>query len=261
MPWRAPIVAVAVLGAFITLPLVALIFRAVGADQFGAFTRADGVASAVTLSFATAGATLAIALVIGTPAAFALARVTFPGRGLANALVEVPVVLPPAVAGLALLLAFGRQGLVGAWLVDAGLSLAFSTTGVVVAQCFVSLPFYVRTARAAFERVERDLESAALVDGANGWQVLRHVTLPLATPSLIAGSVLCWSRALGEFGATLMFAGSLRGRTQTMPLAIYALLETDVTGAVMLGGAFVGIAIMTLAIATAATRRIVSLEG
>ncbi len=248
MPRWSPIAAAISVGGFIGLPTVALLIRAASVDPFATGSRPDALASAVWLSIATSVLTLIIAIIVGTPAAFALARVPFPGRSLANALVDVPVILPPAVAGLALLLAFGRRGLVGSWLADAGITLAFSTTGVVLAQCFVAIPFYVRTARAAFLRADRDLEAAAMIDGATGWGAFRHVTVPLSRPALVAGAILCWSRAVGEFGATLMFAGSLRGRTQTMPLAIYALLDSDLDGAVLLGGAFVTVAVAILGI-------------
>ncbi len=246
MPRRVPVITAAAFASFVGLPVVALVVRTLGTQLVGPGSRAEAISDALSLSLLTSIATLAVAVIAGTPAAFALARVPFRGRAVANALVEIPIILPPAVAGLALLMAFGRRGLVGMWLADAGISLAFSTTGVVLAQCFVSMPFYVRTARAAFERTDRDLEAAAMVDGATGWGAIRHVTLPLALPSLGAGAVMCWSRALGEFGATLMFAGSLRGRTQTMPLAIYAFLENDLDGAVILGTAFVVIAVAIL---------------
>jgi molybdate transport system permease protein len=255
MPRRLPVFAAITVATLIGLPMIALIVRSLVAGSVWPPSRAQAVFAALMLSIGTSAATLMFALLIGTPAAFALARVPFRGRWLANALVEIPIILPPAVAGLALLMAFGRRGLVGAWLADAGISLAFTTTGVILAQCFVAIPFYVRTARAAFERVDRDLEAAAMVDGSSGWGVFRHVTLPLAMPTLGAGAVMCWSRALGEFGATLMFAGSLRGRTQTMPLAIYALLETDTDGAVLLGTAFVVIAVAMLAGTSLAGRR------
>ena len=258
MPRRAPVIAAFVFAGLVGLPVAALIMRAVGTVGtvgVGTGSRGDAVTAALGLSLVTSIATLAIAAAIGTPAAFAIARIPFRGRAVANALVEIPIILPPAVAGLALLMAFGRRGLVGSWLADAGISLAFSTPGVIIAQCFVAMPFYVRTARAAFESADRDLEAAAMVDGATGWGAFRHVTLPLAAPSLGAGAVLCWSRALGEFGATLMFAGSLRGRTQTMPLAIYALLENDLDGAVLLGASFVAIAITIIGATSWLTRQ------
>ena len=255
MPRRVPVFAAVAFATLLGLPVAALVVRSLGTPLVGPGSRTEAISAAMALSLLTSVETLAFAIIVGTPAAFALARVPFRGRAIANALVEIPIILPPAVAGLALLMAFGRRGLVGVWLADAGISLAFSTTGVVVAQCFVAMPFYVRTARAAFERADRDLEAAAMVDGATGWGAFRHVTLPVALPSLGAGAVLCWSRALGEFGATLMFAGSLRGRTQTMPLAIYALLENDLDGAVVLGTAFVAIAVVIIATTSWVSRR------
>jgi len=255
MPSRTPIVAAIAFSCLIGLPVVALLVRSLGADIVGTGSRGAVVTAALVLSLVTSVATLVVAVVVGTPAAFALARVPFRGRAIANTLVEVPIILPPAVAGLALLMAFGRRGLVGAWLADAGIALAFTTSGVIVAQCFVAMPFYVRTARSAFEGADRDLEAAAMVDGATGWGAFRHVTFPLAAPSLGAGAVMCWSRAVGEFGATLMFAGSLRGRTQTMPVAIYSLLETDLDGAVLLGTVFVMLAIAILGATSWITRR------
>jgi molybdate transport system permease protein len=137
-------------------------------------------------------------------------------------IVDLPIVLPPSVAGLALLLVFGRRGVLGEPLSAAGVEIAFTTAAVVVAQVFVAAPFFIRSARAGITSVDRDLEDAARVDGAGERQVARFVTLPLAAPALAAGLVMCWARALGEFGATIMFAGNLEGRTRTMPLAVYA---------------------------------------
>jgi molybdate transport system permease protein len=158
----------------------------------------------------------------------------------------VPIVLPPAVAGIALLMAFGRRGLLGAPLADAGISIAFTTVAVVLAQCFVAVPFYVRSAKAGFQGVDRGLEQTAYTLGESPFGTFRRVTVPLAFPSLLAGGVLCWARALGEFGATIMFAGSFRGRTQTMPLAIYAALESDLGAALALGTILVVVSLAVL---------------
>jgi molybdate transport system permease protein len=230
------------------LPLVALLGRALQADALRAALGNPGVAAALILSLATSGASLALALVVGTPLAYVLARVPFRGRGLVDALVEVPIVLPPAVAGIALLMAFGRRGLLGTFLASWGVSLAFTPWAVILAQCFVAVPFYVRSARTGFASVDHDLELAAYVDGATPWAAFWRVTVPLAFPSLLAGSVLCWARALGEFGATIMFAGSFRGRTQTMPLAIYAFLESDLGAALALGALLVVVSLVVLAV-------------
>ncbi|MDQ3226736.1 MAG: ABC transporter permease, partial [Chloroflexota bacterium] len=155
------------------------------------------------------------------PLAYLLARRSFRGSRLIDVLVDLPIILPPAVAGIALLMAFGRYGLVGRWLNDAGITVGFTTTAVVLAQIFIAAPFFVRASKAGFTRIDRDLEDAAADLGASPGKVFRTVTLPMAFPSLAAGAVLAWARALGEFGATIMFAGSFPGVTQTMPLAIY----------------------------------------
>ena len=192
-------------------------------------------------------------LVLGTPLAYALARVRFPGRGLVDALVDLPIVLPPAVAGIALLMAFGRRGLLGPPLSAAGIGLAFTPWAVVLAQCFVAVPLYVRAARAGFMGVDPELERTAYTLGESPLATFWRVTVPLAFPSVLTGAVLCWARALGEFGATIMFAGSFRGRTQTMPLAIYAALETDLGAALALGTILVGVSLLVLAVVRLAT--------
>ncbi len=183
------------------------------------------------LSLVTTGMVLLLALIFGSPLALLLARRRFRGIGLLDSLVDLPIVLPPAVAGLALLLTFGRRGLLGTPLSAVGIELPFTTAAVVVASFFVAAPFYVRAARSGFLGVPREYEEAARVEGANEWQVFRHVTVPIAAPALFGGAILCWARALGEFGATIMFAGQFTGRTQTMPLAIYAALESDTDAA------------------------------
>jgi len=179
------------------------------------------VLEALRLSALTSLLTLALALVLGTPIAYLLARRDFPGRALIDSLIELPMVLPPAVAGIGLLMAFGRRGLFGPALESVGITVGFTTAAVVLAQLFVAAPFYVRAARAGFELVDRELEEAARTMGASEWATFRYVTVPLIFPALLGGAVMCWARALGEFGATIMFAGSFAGRTQTMPLAIY----------------------------------------
>jgi molybdate transport system permease protein len=239
----------------LAVPLVALLWRTLQLGALGPALRNPTVIAALQLSLLTACASLAVALVLGTPLAYALARVPFPGRGAVEALVEVPIVLPPAVAGIALLMAFGRRGLLGAPLAEAGISLAFTTAAVVVAQCFVAVPFYVRSARAGFQGVDRELEQTAYTLGESPLGTFWRVTVPLASPSLLAGGVLCWARALGEFGATIMFAGSFRGRTQTMPLAIYGALESDLGAALALGTILVAVSVAVLALVRWVTRR------
>jgi molybdate transport system permease protein len=169
------------------------------------------------------------------PLAWVLARAEFPGRRLVRALVTVPLVLPPVVGGVALLLVFGRRGLVGSWLDSAfGISLPFTTAGVVVAEAFVAMPFLVISVEGALRGADARYEEAAATLGAGRWTAFRRVTLPLIAPGVAAGAVLCWARALGEFGATITFAGNFPGRTQTMPLAVYLALEQDLDSAIVL---------------------------
>jgi molybdate transport system permease protein len=211
----------ALLLLFLAIPVVALVVRAIAAGGAWDARAIQILRQAMGLSLATTAGAMAIVIALGTPLAYLLARRRFPGAALVDALVDLPIVLPPAVAGLALLMAFGRNGLVGQWLDAGGITLGFTTVAVVMAQVFVSAPFYVIAARGGFARVDRDLEAAAADLGAAPGQVFRTVTLPLIAPSLIAGTILAWARALGEFGATIMFAGNFPGITQTMPLAIY----------------------------------------
>jgi molybdate transport system permease protein len=187
------------------------------------------------LSLLTATLATGVSLLLGVPLAWLLARTSFPGRRVARALVTVPLVLPPVVGGVALLLVFGRRGLVGGWL-DAtfGISLPFTTAGVVVAETFVAMPFLVISVEGALRGADARYEEAAATLGATRWTAFRRVTLPLIAPGVAAGAVLCWARALGEFGATITFAGNFPGRTQTMPLAVYLALEQDLDAAIVL---------------------------
>jgi molybdate transport system permease protein len=219
---------------FIGFPLVAL-FLNTPPGTLWSNLQTESSTSALTLSMQTTGVTLFLTILFGTPTAYILARRRFPGKRLLDSVVDLPIVVPPAVAGVALLLAFGRQGLLGPSLNAIGIHLSFSTAAVVLAQLFVACPFYVRSARAGFVAVDRVLENASSTLGYGGWGTFRRVTVPLALPSLIGGAVLTWARALGEFGATIMFAGNLMGVTQTMPLAVYLNLESgDLDGAVAL---------------------------
>jgi molybdate transport system permease protein len=217
---------------FFALPLVGLIVRAVSTGGFVVALGRPIVLEAMRLSLITTAVALMVSVLLGSPLALLLARRRFPGATLVDTLVDLPMVLPPSVAGLALLLTFGRRGILGPWLSSMGVDLAFSTNAVVVAEVFVAAPFFVRSARAGFQTVPREIEEAAMVEGASNWQVFRHITVPAAAPALFGGAVLCWARALGEFGATIMFAGSFLGRTQTMPLAIYSALESDLDAAI-----------------------------
>jgi molybdate transport system permease protein len=222
---------------FLLVPMLALVWRLI--DEF------DGISDqtmrtmreALRLSALTTAITLAAVLSLGTPLSYLLARRRFFGARVVDTLIDLPIVLPPSVAGIALLLAFGRRGIIGEYLDDAGIRIGFTTTAVVLAQCFVAMPFYVRAAKAGFAHVQRDAEEAAAVDGASAPRIFRDVTLPLALPSLAAGAVLAWARALGEFGATIMFAGNFEGTTQTMPLAIYGRYNAgDLSSSIFLSG-------------------------
>lgn len=211
---------------FLLVPLVTLVLR-VELQDLLANVMEPTVAKAVGLSMVTTLCTTLITLAVGTPLAYLLARRRFWGSRLLDTLVDLPMVLPPAVAGIALLLAFGRRGLIGQFLTRADLSLAFTQTAVVLAQTFVAAPFYVKAAVAGFAGVERELEQAAMIDGAGPFRVFTAITLPLARVALLGGLVMTWARALGEFGATIIFAGNFPGRTQTMPLAIYIGFELE----------------------------------
>lgn len=219
--------------AFLLLPLIALLLRLSPAALLTHLFQPQ-VSQAIALSMATTATSLLITLLIGTPVAFILGRREFRGRQLVDTLIDLPMVLPPAVAGIALLLAFGRRGLFGQYLDEAGIHIAFTQSAVVMAQLFVAAPFYVKSAAAGFAAIDPELEQAAALDGANWFQVFTRITLPLAHTALLGGAVMTWARALGEFGATIIFAGNFPGRTQTMPLAIYLGFELDLNIALTL---------------------------
>ncbi len=218
---------------FLLLPLLALILRLMPVALLENLT-STVVQQAIRLSLFTSFLSTGLTLLMGTPVAYLLARRRFRGRALLETLIDLPMVLPPAVAGVALLLTFGRRGLVGTYLATLGIELPFTPAAVVLAQSFVAAPFYVKAAVTGFAGVELETEQAAALDGANSWQVLRFVTIPLAWSGLLGGLVMTWARALGEFGATIIFAGNFPGRTQTMPLAIYLGFELDLEVALTL---------------------------
>jgi len=231
---------------FLALPVAALLWRGL-ADGALAAASGDAILVALGLSLGTTAAALPIVVVLGLPLAWLLARSTFRGKALAETLVDLPIVLPPSVAGLALLLAFGRRGVAGPALEVAGIVLPFTTLAVIVAQVFVALPFFVRATRAGLAGVAPELEEAAAIDGAGPVAIVRHVSLPVAAPAVAAGLLLAWARALGEFGATITFAGNIEGRTQTAPLAVYLLLESDPEAAYALSVALVAVCVAVLA--------------
>jgi molybdate transport system permease protein len=232
---------------FLVLPLFGLLWRAPWSTLPERLTE-PGILAALRLSLLTATLATAVSLVLGVPLAWLLARTDFPGRRFVRALVTVPLVLPPVVGGVALLLVFGRRGLLGSELDAAfGVSLPFTTAGVVVAEAFVAMPFLVISVEGALRGADARYEEAAATLGAGRWTAFRRVTLPLIAPGVAAGGVLCWARALGEFGATITFAGNFPGRTQTMPLAVYLALEQDVNAAIVLSLVLLVVSVVILA--------------
>jgi molybdate transport system permease protein len=219
---------------FLAIPLLGLLKQTNWGNLLHEL-RQPQVLVALRLSLECSLGAVAISLLLGVPLAFLLARVEFRGRNVVRALTTLPMVLPPVVGGVALLLAFGRRGLAGQWLDRAfGISLPFTTAGAILAEAFVAMPFLVITCEAGLRAMDRRYEDAAASLGASRWTTFRRVTLPLIAPSLGAGAALCWARALGEFGATITFAGNLPGTTQTMPLAVYLALENDLQAAIAL---------------------------
>ena len=220
--------------AVLLLPIVALVLKTPPTTLLR-YLGNSSTLQAISLSLVTSTATAVMVIGLGLPLAFLLARRRFRGQRLVEVLIDLPTVLPPAVAGLALLMAFGRRGLLGSWLQTLGIEIAFTPLAVIMAQMFVAAPYYIKTASVGLAGVSADLERAAALDGAGTLQVLRYITLPLAWRGIVGGIVLCWARALGEFGATIIFAGNYPGRTQTMPLAVYMGFEIDLNLALTLG--------------------------
>jgi molybdate transport system permease protein len=243
----APLLVPAVIAvAFLVLPLAGLVVRAPWEHLGTALSGADA-AQALVLSLWTATVATGVCIVIGVPLAWVLARTSFPGQRLLRALVTLPLVLPPVVGGVALLLAFGRTGFIGRFLDDwFGLTIPFSPLAVVLAETFVAMPFLVITVEGALRSADQGFEEAAATLGANRMTVFRRVTVPLIAPSLGAGAVLCWARALGEFGATITFAGSFPGRTETMPIAVYYALENDPDAAIALSLVLLLVSVLVL---------------
>ncbi|MGH2815472.1 MAG: ABC transporter permease [Actinomycetota bacterium] len=231
---------------FLAIPLIGLLGRTPWGTM-GAELATPRVLQALRLSLICSLGAVSVSVLLGVPLAFLLARVPFPGRNVVRALTTLPMVLPPVVGGVALLLAFGRRGLVGQWLDRVfGITLPFTTTGAILAEAFVAMPFLVITVEAGLRAMDRRFEDAAATLGAGRWLTFRRVTLPLIAPSLGAGIALCWARALGEFGATITFAGNLPGVTQTMPLAVYIALETDLEAAIALSLVLLAISLALL---------------
>lgn len=242
-----------VMVTLLLVPLATLLWRAIPGWMAGAWN-VPTIGAALRLSIFTSTVSVAISIVVGTPVAYVLARFRFWGALLLDILVDLPMVLPPAVAGVALLVAFGRNGTVGQFLVSLGIELPFTTAAVVMAQIFVSAPFYIRAAKAGFTDVDQRLEQISATLGETTLGTFRRITLPLARSALIGGAIMTWSRALGEFGATILFAGNISGRTQTMPLAIYSALQTDLNIAIALAIILLGTSFGLLALLRVVTR-------
>ena len=232
----------ALIALFLVVPVAVLVIRAVLDGSLATALTARVVFDALALSLATTAVSLVLTVAFGLPLAWLLARRSFPGKGWLEAIIDLPIVLPPSVAGLALLLVFGRRGALGGPLELLGMAIPFTTLAVILAQTFVSAPFFIRSARTGIATVDRDLEDAARVDGASELQLFRAITAPLAGGALAAGIVMSWARSLGEFGATIMFAGNVEGRTQTLPLVVYSEFQAG-----SLDGSIAAAAILVLA--------------
>ena len=246
----APVVVIAIVGllVFFVAPLAGLLQRAPWGDLWSTLTSSD-VRTALRLSLECSLAATGLSMLFGLPIAWLLARTEFRGKSIVRAVALLPLVLPPVVGGVALLYAFGRTGLVGQYLFRwFDLTLPFTTRGVIIAETFVAMPFLIITVEAALRSLDTRYEDAAATLGASRWTVLRRVTLPSIAPSLAAGAALTWARALGEFGATITFAGNFKGVTQTMPLAVYLALEVDPGSAVVLSIVLLTVSVAVLAL-------------
>ena len=234
-----------ILLALFILPLVSLVLRSINPDFFtNAFSRQ--ALKALTLSLVSSSFTMIVAVVFGTPLAYVMSRWEFKYKSWLELILDLPIVLPPSVAGLALLIAFGRNGYFGPALNVLGISLPFTTAAVVIAQTFVAAPLYLRSARVGFSGLDRRLIEAARVEGASRWQLFYDVMVPLAGRALASGAILTWTRALGEFGATILFAGNLEGVTQTMPMAIYVGFEQNLGVALVLSVVLIFVSVIVL---------------
>lgn len=240
--------------AFIALPIASLFIKS-PLDTTLRSLHDPMVMDALKLSLMTSTLTMAIVVLIGTPVAYVNARFHYLGREVADSLIDLPVIMPPAVAGIALLMAFGRMGILGHYLNAYGISIAFTTLAVIIAQVFVSSPFYIRQARTSFEDIDRSFENASRTLGASRVYTFFHVILPIAGNGLISGAIMAFARSLGEFGATIMFAGNFQGRTQTMPLAIYTAMQGDLDVSLCLALILVAISFLIIAIVKTLTRR------
>jgi len=239
---------------FIGIPVIALLIRAAQQSNFLDAVTGDTALTALRLSLFTSVISMAVVVLLGTPFAYLLARSDRLWVRVVDSLVELPLVLPPVVAGVAMLMAFGRNGLIGSGLESIGLHISFTTTAVVFAQIFVASPFFVRSAKLGFQSVAKDYEDVAQTLGVSPLRTFFRITLPLAAPAMFTGLGVAWARALSEFGATMMFAGNLTGETQTMPLAIMSAMETSLDGALALSVMLLAGSVLLLALLGLLTR-------
>ena len=251
----AGVAATALYVLFIGLPILALLIRALQQDGFLAGLGGSLVVQALQLSLITSAISMAVVVVVGTPFALLLARRNSPLLRVIDSFVELPIVLPPVVAGVAMLMAFGRNGILGPGLSAVGITLPFTTGAVIFAQVFVAAPFYVRAARIGFSGVDVTFEDVSQTLGVSPWSTFWRLTVPMAWPSLVTGLALAWARAVSEFGATIMFAGNLTGRTQTMPLAIMTAMESSLGAALALSVLLLAMSVLALALLALLLRR------
>ena len=251
----AGVAATALYVLFIGLPILALLIRALQQDGFLAGLGGSLVVQALQLSLITSAISMAVVVVVGTPFALLLARRNSPLLRVIDSFVELPIVLPPVVAGVAMLMAFGRNGILGPWLSAVGITLPFTTGAVIFAQVFVAAPFYVRAARIGFSGIDVTFEDVSQTLGVSPWSTFWRLTVPMAWPSLVTGLALAWARAVSEFGATIMFAGNLTGRTQTMPLAIMTAMESSLGAALALAVLLLAMSVLALALLALLLRR------
>ena len=242
-------------GLFIGLPVLALFVRAIQQSDFFDAVTSDATLAAIHVSLVTSIISMAVVVVLGTPFAYVLARSNCLWARVVDSLVELPLVLPPVVAGVAMLMTFGRNGLIGGGLENIGVTIPFTTTAVVFAQIFVASPFFIRSTKLGFQSVGRSYEDVAQTLGVSPWRTFFRITLPLAAPAMVTGLGLAWTRALSEFGATMMFAGNLTGETQTMPLAIMSAMESSLDGALALSVVLLAGSILVLVLLGLFTRR------
>ena len=240
---------------FLLVPMVGLLYRALSSESLSTVIRSSILTDAIRVSLITSLLAVGVTILAGTPLAYFLARRSFPGKSIVDVLIDLHLVLPPVVAGLALLMAFGRKGILGGALDSVGISLPFTTAAVVMAQVFVGAPFYVRAAKAGFDSVDQTLENISLALGASQFRTFIKVTVPLAMPSLIAGTILSWARAMSEFGATLIFAGNFQGSTQTFSLAIVSSSEVDLAIALVLSGILLVLSFLFLLVIAKLSRK------